>query len=198
MCNAILGTDVATSVSASTWDCVKKAGFNFTIIRAWHSTGTADTAAPATVRAAKGAGMETDVYFFPCRGKAANSQMDEFTSFAKGMGFGKVWFDIETNPSSGCGWGSNTQSNCQYMADLIAGAKKGGFQVGIYSSATMWSTIMGSCTSAKEEPLWYAHYDHNPSFSDFKAFGGWSTPTIKQFSDGPAVCGVDMDHNYKK
>ena len=28
--------------------------------------------------------------------------------------------------------------------------------------------------------LWYAHYDNNPSFSDFSPFGGWSKPAIKQ------------------
>jgi hypothetical protein len=42
----------------------------------------------------------------------------------------------------------------------------------------------------------YARYDNNPSFSDWVPFGGWQTPMIKQFMDGPPVCGVSMDHNY--
>ena len=29
-------------------------------------------------------------------------------------------------------------------------------------------------------PLWYAHYDNNPSFSDFSPFGGWKEPYAKQ------------------
>ena len=29
-------------------------------------------------------------------------------------------------------------------------------------------------------PLWYAHYDNIPSFSDFSSFGGWTTPYAKQ------------------
>lgn len=27
-------------------------------------------------------------------------------------------------------------------------------------------------------PLWYPHYDNNPSFSDFQSFGGWSSPML--------------------
>lgn len=27
-------------------------------------------------------------------------------------------------------------------------------------------------------PLWYPHYDNNPSFSDFQSFGGWTTPLL--------------------
>ena len=29
-------------------------------------------------------------------------------------------------------------------------------------------------------PLWYAHYDNLPAFSDFVSFGGWKTPYAKQ------------------
>lgn len=29
-------------------------------------------------------------------------------------------------------------------------------------------------------PLWYAHYDNSPSFSDYSSFGGWSEPYAKQ------------------
>lgn len=48
----------------------------------------------------------------------------------------------------------------------------------------MWQTIFGSttaCSKFTSLPLWYAHYDNNPSFSDYSkySFGGWSTPNIK-------------------
>ena len=35
----------------------------------------------------------------------------------------------------------------------------------------------------------YAHYDRDPSFNDFKPFGGWSKPSMKQFTGGATVCG---------
>jgi hypothetical protein len=44
----------------------------------------------------------------------------------------------------------------------------------------------------------YAHYDNNPSFSDFVPFGGWSQPTIKQFAGDQTVCGIDTDLNYSQ
>ncbi len=64
----------------------------------------------------------------------------------------------------------------------------------------MWQTIFGSktaCPSVASVPLWYAHYDNNPSFSDFSAFGGWTKPSIKQFAGDVTVCGIDLDKNYK-
>jgi hypothetical protein len=47
-------------------------------------------------------------------------------------------------------------------------------------------------------PLWYAHYENepNPSFSDFTSFGGWSTPSYKQFKGTTTVCGMGIDENY--
>jgi hypothetical protein len=44
--------------------------------------------------------------------------------------------------------------------------------------------------------LWYAHYDDNPSFSDFAAFGGWAHPSIKQFAGTTSLCGAGVDKNF--
>lgn len=49
-------------------------------------------------------------------------------------------------------------------------------------------------------PLWYAHYDNVPSFSDSWAyeFGGWSSPAMKQYYDSDSgPCGVSyIDVNW--
>ena len=37
---------------------------------------------------------------------------------------------------------------------------------------------MGSYTGGASYPLWYAHYDNNPSFSDFTPFNGWTQPAM--------------------
>ena len=46
-------------------------------------------------------------------------------------------------------------------------------------------------------PLWYAHYDDKKTFDDYKAlpFGGWTEPTIKQFTAGSksVICGIEID-----
>lgn len=63
----------------------------------------------------------------------------------------------------------------------------------------MWQSILGStsaCTSVATQPLWYAHYDNNPSFSDFTKFGGWTKPNIKQYQGTHSLCGASVDSNY--
>lgn len=53
------------------------------------------------------------------------------------------------------------------------------------------------CTKFLHLPLWYAHYDNVPSFTDYKAFGGWTTPTVKQYKGTTASCGASIDLNFK-
>ena len=45
-------------------------------------------------------------------------------------------------------------------------------------------------------PLWYAHYDNSASFTDYDSFGGWSSPTIKQYEGDKSSCGVGIDYDY--
>ena len=123
----------------------------------------------------------------------------------KGMGsanYGQIWLDIETNPSSGCSWsGYSAASNCAYVTELVNAVRTAGRSVGIYSSYYMWEDIMGSaqaCTThgVNGVPIWYAHYDGNPSFGDFKTFGGFKKPGMKQFKGDTTLCGVDVDISF--
>ena len=91
------------------------------------------------------------------------------------------------NTSPGCDWSTTDFSaNCKFMTDMVAALKAKGKSTGIYASHYMWIKIMGStsnCSIFKSFPLWYAHYDKTPSFSDWASlpFGGWFKPYIKQF-----------------
>lgn len=196
---------------------MKAAGFSFAVVRAWRSFGSFDPVAPGSIAALWDAGFaHVDGYAFPCAGQSAAAQMNALVAdlSKNGVKYGMLWLDIETNPSPACGWamaGGNASAdgaevlsaeaaatkNCDYMGSLISALKANGVNVGTYASSYMWSSIMGdACTIAASTPLWYPHYDADPSFSDFKPFGGWATPAIKQFNDGPAVCGVGADHNF--
>ena len=42
----------------------------------------------------------------------------------------------------------------------------------------------------------YAHYDNDPSFNDFRPFGGWKKPAMKQYSANKRICGATVDLNY--
>ena len=63
------------------------------------------------------------------------------------------------------------------MLELIQALKAKNVKVGLYASRFMWNSILGgydTCQQASVNmPLWYAHYDNTPSFSDFSGFGGW-------------------------
>ncbi len=39
----------------------------------------------------------------------------------------------------------------------------------------------------------YAHYDNNPTFSDFSPFGGWATPYAKQYAGTSTFCSFSVD-----
>lgn len=79
---------------------------------------------------------------------------------------------------------------------MVNEGKARGISLGIYSSASQWSPIMGGSTKFSSLPLWYAHYDSNPSFSDFSPFGGWSKPAIKQYAGTTSICSASIDKNY--
>jgi len=38
--------------------------------------------------------------------------------------------------------------------------------------------------------LWYYDWNQDPSFADFKPFGGWTAPTLKQYNANLNVCGT--------
>ena len=82
------------------------------------------------------------------------------------------------------------------MTELVNAVKARGKTPGIYASYYMWEEIMGSptaCTGLGNVGLWYAHYDGVANFNDFKPFGGWTKPNIKQYSGTTTLCGAGVD-----
>lgn len=198
---SVNGIDIANPTSAATFTCLKNAGNSFAIVRAYRSPGSLDTNANTNLNNARSAGLSTDIYMFPCRGKNATTQVSEMISSISSTLYTTVWIDVETNPSSGCSWsGHDAASNCAFLTETINAIKARGKTPGVYSSAVMWQGIFGSssaCTSAGSVPLWYAHYDNLQAFSDFKPFGGWTAPKIKQFAGDVTVCSADIDKNWR-
>ena len=100
------------------------------------------------------------------------------------------WFDIEGD------WNPNPSANVQFLLGMADQARLMSINWGIYTSKTQWDRIMNGTADFGYPPLWYAHYDNNPSFSDFVPFGGWKTPSIKQYVGDATVCGVDIDKDF--
>merc|ERR1712228_1118263 len=133
--------------------------------------------------------------------KRGTSNIPKWRRKQNGASYGMIWFDIEANPSNGCGWGTSYSSNCEYLQQLIEAAEAKGAHPGVYSSEYEWETVMGSrsaCSAVSKYPLWYAHYDNRASFSDFDSvsFGAWKSPAVKQYAGDATWCSFDVDADY--
>ena len=66
-CQAAVVIDMAGKFSNYT--CFKNSGYSQIIIRSYHSYGAIDLDAKQNILLANAAGLATDTYMFPCRGK---------------------------------------------------------------------------------------------------------------------------------
>ena len=102
-----------------------------------------------------------------------------------------LWLDIEGR------WNRNIDINIQFIEELIQQINSLGIKFGIYTSKYQWISIMNNITKFSfDSPLWYTYYDNDKSFDDFRAFGGWRQPLIKQFIGDVKECGVVLDRNF--
>ena len=198
----MLGVDVSVAVNSTQWACLAAAGVSWASTRGWHSYGAFDGNAIGNLAGARAAGIaSTDVYLFPCARKDAAEQVQDMLAGLQGSQFGRVWVDMEYNPSHDCGW-SRDGTSCAFLREMVAVLQQSGVAVGVYSSHWGWNASVGLDCAVQGEyslPLWYAHYDKRAdTCSDFKPFAGWTQPFAKQFVDGPgtaaiARCGVSLD-----
>jgi len=114
-CLCVKGVDISQLFSTATYQCMKNNNFEFAIPRGFYSYGALAANVVHNLQNAKAAGLITDIYMFPCRGKSASAQVDTMISGISNNLYGMVWIDVETNPSSGCGWGKDYSANCQYV-----------------------------------------------------------------------------------
>ena len=102
------------------------------------------------------------------------------------MSYSKVWISVDQNTYKGCSWSSySRKENCNYVIDFVSSFKSLSFPVGVYTSKEEWKHIIGdekACQDASTNvDLWYYNYDGIPTMNDYKEFGGWDNPEIKQY-----------------
>ena len=139
------------------------------------------------------------MYFFPDTSQQAAVQMKAGIAYLEshGVKFGRMWLDIER-----FAWGTNLTANTAFVRELADTATGAGYSVGIYSGRHSWPAITGDSHAFTEYPLWYAHYEQppNPSFSDYfqeGPYGGWTTPSMKQYSGSATACSVTLDLDWR-
>jgi GH25 family lysozyme M1 (1,4-beta-N-acetylmuramidase) len=190
---ATIGVDVATPVSQSAFQCMVNKNYSFAIIRAFRSVGSPDSNAVKNIANARSAGMRhVDIYMFPCPscGKPAK-QITDMISNLRNTTFGTLWLDIE-----GTQYWKDQSYNQNFFTGLVKQAQAMGLKLGVYTSRSQWTPIMGNWNGGSAFPLWYAHYDNKHTFSDFVAFGGWTQPSLKQYAGDAPLCGIDTDMSW--
>jgi len=194
------GVDLSNSCSQNGFSCLVNAGYNYAIIRAWRSSGTWDPDCAANINNANNAGMNpVDVYMFPRpKGASGVSQANQLLANLQNTNFnGTIWFDVEQESP----YWSTQSANQKFFNDVVSTLQNAGASVGIYTSKSQWTEVMGSFQGGANLPLWYSHYDNNPSFSDFSrssigSYGGWTTPAMKQYQGDQSACGCNTDFNW--
>lgn len=197
---AVTGVDVSSPVSESEWTCLQSSGgqgaVEFAIVRVYRSSGSVDPNGAATIKAARRAGIKNvDGYIFPCvscGNPASQVNATKQALDAAGASFGMFWLDIERYA-----WSSDKTANQKFIQQMVDACASLGVRAGVYSNWNSWGEIVGSDWSyASHLPLWYPHYDKNPSYSDFQPFGGWQSASIKQYIGDSSSCGASIDYNW--
>jgi hypothetical protein len=195
------GVDLSDPCSATGFSCLKRTGYQYAVIRAWRSSGVWDPDCASNINNAISAGMNpVDVYMFPRpKGASGSSQASQLWSKLQTTQFkGTVWVDVEQESP----YWSTQSANQQFFTDVVHTLQSLGATVGVYTSKSQWTEIMGSSfQGGKNLPLWYSHYDNTAAFSDFTRsaigpFGGWSTPAMKQYQGDQSACGCNTDFNW--
>lgn len=73
---AVKGVDISQPFATSVFSCMKNNGVTFAIPRGYCSYGGYDSHAVSNLQNARAAGLSTDVYMFPCRGKSGTAQVN--------------------------------------------------------------------------------------------------------------------------
>lgn len=102
--------------------------------------------------------------------------------------FRNVWIEVRGSDN----WGKCID-NYAFLKDMVSGGEKLlGLKLGILTSESDWNSIMCSSTDFSHLPLWYSENDYNTSLSGFKPFGGWTKPSLKQYSVTTNLCGASI------
>lgn len=203
--NCTLGivSDPTDNTTVAAYACIAKAGYTDNTVGI-SSSPTAiqiDAAGLTNLNKARNSFNRVTIGFYTCRGRDPVKQVDEFVKKVPKNLYDLVWLYLgqeslwyQCSPSS-----YTAPQNCDYMHALINEFKKNGISVGVASDESKWKDQFQTyCGDIGTLPLyWTPTADNDPSFSKFKAFGGWQQPAVKVYQWGFKVCGVENDLTYR-
>ncbi|WKY06600.1 hypothetical protein Q1695_006633 [Nippostrongylus brasiliensis] len=166
-----------------------------------YQSGVADPHACDNIRNALSAGVIISGYMTPEPNsvKTGAEQFDEMYTNLKNnqIYLRNIWIQV-TSPIN---WSANTTVNINFVNSILFRAEQNGINTGIFTNFYDWSQIMGSA-AVSNASLWYWNTygagesnETPPIFEDFRPFGGWTQPTIKQFAQVETVCGAIVNRD---
>jgi lysozyme len=194
------GIDIASyqhpNGAAISWAQVAASGQSFAVIKATESTSYTNPYEQGDVAGARQAGLRVGLYHFArpslVNGSAsadATAEADYFSSQVNAVTGAQLppTLDLEVN-----GGLTASQLVAWTSAFLTRVQSDTGRRPMIYTGPNFWNTSLGGSTAFTSYPLWEAHYT---TAANPQSFGGWSSWTIWQWSDGtyaspPAVSGI--------
>ncbi|EPB73219.1 hypothetical protein ANCCEY_07680 [Ancylostoma ceylanicum] len=163
--------------------------------------GRFDLNAVNNIRNASKAGLGTEVFMTPqIRSSKRGSQ--QFRELYDGLRRGSivvrtVWLQV-TSPVN---WDSNSQTNIYFLNDIITAAKSVGVTIGFYTNIYDWQQITKGAW-VQGAMLWYWNVNGGgpqgetpANFNDFRPFGKFTKPIVKQFGQVVTVCGVTVNRD---
>ncbi|CAG8771410.1 36540_t:CDS:2, partial [Gigaspora margarita] len=195
---------------ASSWSCAKSEGFNRAIIQCYseycaQGGGISSTCLGNYQNAINAGYKYIDLYFFPCTGVAYNckspqTQVNDLVTFVNQnkMLVQTIWIDFEIDNTLSCSqnWSQDKESNLALAKQFTEAAKATSLNWGIYSTYGQWITLFGDAQAVVDSSfkIWYANYETPPqqNYDDWNstAFGGFITPSGKQYTEYNGQCGT--------
>ncbi|KAK6733620.1 hypothetical protein RB195_017398 [Necator americanus] len=195
--------DLSQGVTLSGFQCIRQSLYGVAFIRGYSPAGQGqlDPYACANIQNANLAGLGTEVYMtpLPFSTKTGIQQFDEMYGGLKNANINvrSIWVQV-TSPVN---WYSSSTTNINFLNSILSRASQYGLSIGIYTSVYDWNKITGGAT-VTNAMLWYSNVygsgvtNESPAdYSDFRSFGGWTTPTVKQFAQVETVCGVTVNRD---
>uniref|UniRef100_A0A915PL38 Uncharacterized protein n=1 Tax=Setaria digitata TaxID=48799 RepID=A0A915PL38_9BILA len=201
------GIDISGQVSRDTFRCFFQAGFITAFIRIYLpiTNGIPDSNSIANIYNAAQEGMGVEVYIEPqpATTKSGTEQFLEAYAFLRenGIIMKAVWIKI-TSPII---WPNNQDANINFINEFIVSAEKYDLTVGIYTNWYDWQQITAERVGWFDQEkirLWYWNVMGSGitaatplSFEDFRPFGGFNIPMIKQYAERVIKCGMCVSLN---
>lgn len=197
--------DIASGSSLQNLQCIYQQGYKtiFAQIYTPNNGGQVNQQGCQAVINAYTANLGTEVYVTPSTtsSKTGAQQFDEAYNGMKNSGINihSMWLQV-TSPIN---WPNNLQSNVNFIQSFINRAIQYGVNPGIYTNWYDWQQITGSYVGfANQARLWYWNaYGQGPNaegdanFNDFRTFGGWTQPNVKQFALNEGLCSLTLNRD---